>query len=148
MHPPIPSLLMGAALLIAGCSQSPPEEAIQARLDGALAAVEARDTGYFRDLISDAFVDARGLGRDDAINRLRGLFLRYPRIRVIRGFDEIELRGEGAAQVVVTAGLSGDQGRPLAGLSADLYLFELEFTVEADGEWRVIGADYTSVRER
>lgn len=148
MHAPIPSLLVGVALLITGCSQSPPEEAIQARLDAAVAAVEERDTGYFRDLISAAFLDARGLGRDDAINRLRGLFLRYPRIRVIRGFDEIELRGEGAAQVVVTAGLSGDQGRPLAGFSADLYRFELEFAMEADGEWRIIGADYTSARQR
>jgi len=148
MHPPIRSLLIGAAVLIAGCSQSPPEEAIQARLDSAVAAVEERDTGYFRDLISDAFVDARGLSRDDAINRLRGLFLRYPRIRVISGFEEIQLRGEGAAQVVVTAGLSGDQGKPLVGFSADLYRFELEFALEADDEWRVIGADYASARQR
>ncbi len=147
MHFPIPTLLVGAALLIVGCSSSPPEEAVQARLDGAVAAVEQRDTGYFRDLISDAFIDARGLRRDDAINRLRGLFLRYPRIRVIRGFQEIQLAGPGAAQAVITAGLTGDQGQQLVGFSADLYRFELEFALEPDGEWRIIGADYASVRQ-
>ena len=146
MSPLISRLSTVLVLALAGCGQSPPEEAIQARLDGAVAAVEQPDTGYFRDLISEAFVGDRGLGRDDAINRLRGLFLRYPRIRVVRGLQTIELRGDGAAQVTITAGLSGDQGKPLAGFSADLYRFEVEMALEPDGEWRVIGARYGPVR--
>lgn len=141
-------LLALAALTLAGCVSSPPEQAVRQRLDDAIAAVEARDTSYFRDLLSDSFVGARGLGREDAINRIRGLFLAYPRIRAIRGLEEIRIEGERAARVSIQAGLLGDQGGPLAGFSADLYQFELEFAQESDGEWRVIGADYASARAR
>lgn len=132
------------AATIAGCGGSPPEEAVRQRLDDAIEAVEARDTGYFRDLLSDSFVGARGIDREQAINRIRGLFLAYPRIKAIRGLEEVQLEGDRAARVSIRAGLVGDQGKPLAGFSADLYLFELEFAQESDGEWRVIGADYSS----
>ena len=139
-------LLALVAVTLSGCGGSPPEDAVRQRLDGAIAAIEARDTSYFRDLLSESFVGARGLNRQDAINRIRGLFLAYPRIAAIRGVQTIELQGERAARVSIRAGLVGDQGRPLAGFSADLYLFELEFAQESDGEWRLIGADYSSAR--
>lgn len=141
-------LLALGALTLAGCGSSPPDEAVQQRIDGAFAAVEARDTGYFRDLLSADFVGARELNRDAAINRVRGLFLAYPRIGVVRGMEEIQLEGDSAARVRIQAGLVGDQNRPLAGLAADLYHFELEFALEPDGEWRVIGAEYSSVLRR
>ena len=139
-------LLAVVTLTLTGCGGSSPEDALRQRVDDASAAVEERDTGYFRDLLSDSFVSARGLNREAAINRIRGLFLAYPRVAVIRGGQEIELQGDSAAQVRIRAGLVGNQGRPLAGFSADLYLFELEFVRESDGEWRLIGADYSSAR--
>jgi hypothetical protein len=137
-------LLAVTTVTLVGCGGSPPEEAVRQRLDDAITAVEARDTGYFRDLLSTSFVGARGIDREQAINRIRSLFLAYPRIKVVRGLQEVQLEGERAARASIQVGLVGDQGRPLAGFSADLYQFDLEFAQEADGEWRVIGADYSS----
>ena len=137
---------MVLATLLVACSQSDPETEIRARLDEAVAAAEQRDTGFFRDLISQDYRDSRGGRRDDVINRVRGGFLRYPRIRVASQIQDVELQGTEKAQVVVVAGLTGDQGNLLAGLSADLYRFELDMVRDDDGRWRIIAGDWSSVR--
>ena len=139
-------LLVALAVGLFGCTQPDPEKEIEARLSAAAEAAEQRDTGFFRNLVSAAYADAHGNRRREVINRVRGVFLRYPRIHVASRIETIALQGDRSAEVVVLAGLSGDGGSVLAGLSADLYRFELEMVREDDGEWRLIAADWSSVR--
>ena len=131
------------ALCAAGCGTTDPEAEIFERLAAAEEAAEARDTGFFADLIGVSYRDARGNGRDELLRAVRGYFLANQRIEVVSRVDEVVLEGADAARAVVHAGLVGRRtgAALLAGVDADLYRFELEL-VNDDGEWRVIGAEW------
>jgi len=128
-------------LFLSGCATDDPEAALRELVDSAEQAAEARDTGYFRDLIGASFVDNRGNDRGRVIDWLRAYFLANQRIEVVTRLQSIELRGSDAAEVVVLAGVLGrrqDQGL-LQGLDGRLYRLELEL-VSSDGDWQIIGA--------
>ncbi len=133
-----------AAAAIAGCdSGGDSESEIRALLAAAEEAAEARDAGFFGDLLSAAYRDTRGNDRDELIRRVRGYFLANQRIEIVSRVDEVVLEGADAARAVVHAGMLGQRssGQLLDGVDADLYRFELEL-VNNDGEWQVIGADW------
>lgn len=129
--------------VLAGCGTSDPEAAIRKRLADAEAAAEARDTGFFRDLLAEGYRDDRGNGRDDLINRLRGYFLTHSSIEIVSRVDEVTFTGADAARVVVHAGMLGQRaGEPvLLGTEGELYRIGLDL-VDDGGEWRVIGASW------
>jgi hypothetical protein len=131
-----------AAVIVAGCGTSDPEAEIRALLAAAEEAAEARDVGFFSDLVGPGYRDSRGRDRAELLRMLRGLFLANQRIAVVSRVDEVALEGTDAARAVVHAGLLGQRSGAelLAGVDADLYRFELELVNES-GEWRIIGAD-------
>lgn len=133
-----------AAAAIAGCGGvSDPEAEIRARLATAVEAAEARDAGFFGDLLGPAYRDARGNDRDEVVRRVRGYFIANQRIEIVSRVDEVRLEGSDAARAVVHAGILGQRSgaQLLGGVDADLYRFELEL-VNNDGEWQIIGANW------
>jgi hypothetical protein len=131
------------AALGAACSTPDPEAEIRALLAAAEQAAEARDTGFFRDLISAGYRDARGNDREQLVNLVRGLFIANQRVEIVSRIDTVELEGDDAARAVVHAGMLGQRAGAalLSGVAADLYRFELEL-VNDGGEWQIIGATW------
>ena len=136
----IPSLL---AVLASGCGAGDPEVEIRAMLAAAEAAAEARDVGFFGDVLGDNYRDARGNDREEMLRTLRGLFIANQRIEIVSRVDEIVIEGGDAARAVVHAGMVGRRTNAalIDGVDADLYRFELEL-VNDGGNWQVIGADF------
>ena len=134
------SAMLGAG--VQGCAPRDPDGELRAVIEAAESAAEARDTGFFRELLSASYVDARGRRRDDVINLIRGFFLVNSTIEVVNRIDEIVLAGDDAATVTLQAAVVGHApGRSVLGLEADIYRIELEL-VREDDAWRVIGADW------
>jgi hypothetical protein len=133
-----------AAAVVAGCGTNDPEAEIRALLAAAEQAAEARDVGFFRDLVGAGYRDSRGQDRTELLRMLQGFFLANQRIEIVSRVDEVAFEGSDAARAVVHAGLLGQRSGAdlLAGIDADLYRFELEL-VNDDGEWRIIGAAAT-----
>lgn len=133
-----------AAAVLAGCSApTPPEAAVRAWLEAAETAVEERDRGRLVGMLAEHYVDAHGNDRNAVDQRLRLWFLRNREILVASRIQELEIVGGTAAHVVLTAGMAGTDANAF-GLRADAYRFELEL-VEEDGEWLLIGADWSEL---
>lgn len=132
-----------AAALVAGCGSSDSEAEIRALFAAAERAAEARDAGFFGDIVGEGYRDSRGNDRAELVRTLRGYFIVNQRIEVVSRVDEIVLEGGDAARAVVHAGMLGQRsdGDLLAGVNADLYRFEIEL-VNDDGEWQIIGANW------
>jgi hypothetical protein len=131
-----------AAVVVAGCGTSDPEAEIRAMLAAAEEAAEARDVGFFSDLVGPGYRDSRGQDRAELLLRLRGYFIANQRIEFVSRVDDVTLEGADAARAVVHAGLVGQRSGAelLAGVDADLFRFELEL-INDGGGWQVIGAD-------
>lgn len=142
MNKPFLAAAIGAALL-AGCEASEPEAELRALFAAAEEAAEARDAGFFGDLIGEAYRDSRGNDRGEVLRNLRGYFIANQRIEIVSRVDEVALQGSDAARVVVHAGMLGQRTghELLAGVDADLYRFELEL-VNDGGDWQIIGASW------
>ena len=143
------SLLWVVSLIaVAGCGSSDPERDLKERIDAAVNAAEARNTGFFRDLIAPGFVDQRGNDRDAIVALVRGQFLIHQRISVISRVQDIVIAGNDAAETLLVAGMVGSAGQRtgLGGFSADLYRIELEW-VRDGADWRVIGARWSRMGE-
>lgn len=134
-------LIPAVMLVLVGCADQSPESELEHLVGEAQRAAEARQTGFFRDLIADSYVDARGNDREQMIDLIRGYFLANQSIDVFVHVENIELRGTDAAELVVLAGLLArrpDEGL-LAGFDGRLYRLDLELA-ESEGGWQVIGA--------
>ncbi len=140
-------LSTAAALVVAavaGCGGGrDPDADIRALLAGAEQAAEARDAGFFADLVGSGYRDAQGHDRDELLRTLRGYFIANQRVEIVSRIDDVELEGSDAARVVLHAGMLGQRSgaTALAGVDADLYRFELEL-VNDGGDWRIIGAEW------
>jgi hypothetical protein len=136
--------LAGATLAatLAGCTTRDPEGELSGLIDAAESAAEARDTGFFRELLSTSYVDTHGRRREDVIDLIRGFFLVHGTLEVVTRIDEIALDGEDAAAMVLqTAVVGRPQGQSALEIDADFVRLELELVREEDA-WRVIGAEW------
>jgi hypothetical protein len=133
-----------ALTLAGGCGVSDTETELRALLAAAEDAAEARDVGFFGDLLGAAYRDSQGNDREQLLRMLRGYFIANQRIEIVSRVDEVALQGTDAARVVLHAGAVGQRtgAGALAGIDADLYRFELELAVN-DGDWQVIGARWS-----
>jgi len=140
--------LLGLAVC-AGCSGKEPERQIRDRIAAAAEAAEARNSGFFHDLIAAGFVDSRGNDRQAILSMMRSQFRLHPRIHVVSRIETISVESPEVARTVLVAGLAGT-GIPrlqLGELDAGLYRIELEWAWDA-GDWRVIGAQWSAFGER
>jgi len=136
-----PLMLVVSFAALAGCGGSDPEAAVRARLEAAEAAAEARDAGFFGDLIATSYSDSRGNDRAAVMRLVRGYFLANQRVEIVSRVDDVRLMGDDAAEAVVYAGIAGQRSgaERLGGIGVDLYRFDLELVSEG-GEWQIIGA--------
>lgn len=128
------------ASVLAGCAPPEPEAQVRAFLDAAAAAVEARQTSFFRQHISSTYTDAEGRNRDDLLGMVRAYFLINSDIEVISRVADIELAGDDFATVVLQAALIGRRERPgVPDLDADLSTIEVDLARD-EGEWVLVRA--------
>ena len=126
---------------LAACDVDDPTGELQQLIDSAEVAAEERQTGHFRQLLSDHYTDTQGNDRDRMIDIIRGYFLMHASLEVITRVESIELSGVDAAEVTLLAGVIGQRagGSLLGGLDGRLYDLELELVQESGG-WQIIGA--------
>lgn len=131
------------AVAVVGCGTEDPDAALRALIERAEVAAEERDTGFFRNVLSQRYTDRRGNDRDRVIATLRGYFLTHQSIEMVTRIESVSLSGTDAAEVVLHAGVLGRrEGASLVGgLDGELYRIELEL-VNQDGDWQVIGAHW------
>ena len=104
-------------------------------------AAEARDLSGLMALVSPAYDDGQGGGREDLKQYLRGYLVTHQSIHLIARIDSIEFPYEDMADVSLTLGALGreSQGESTFDLAADVYDVDLELQLN-DGEWRVTRA--------
>jgi len=137
----IPRLLvLGLALLAAGCSRTPDEERIRTAIVAMETAVEGRSPRDFMTHVADDFV-----GRDSSFDRaglhnlLRAQFLRNQNVGVLIGPIDVTLQPPRAtARMNVT--LTGGAGGLLPERGA-VYAVETGWK-QTDGEWVLLSASW------
>jgi ketosteroid isomerase-like protein len=137
---------LALALCLAACggSAATPEEEVRALVADFARAADERDAGAALELISDGYADPHGRDKQALHALVVGYFLRHEALHVLARVKQVELaEPPEAARVLAVAALTGapvaDVGE-LAGISADVYRFELEARREGDGRWRVASA--------
>ncbi len=138
-----PLMIVVPFAVLAGCGRTDPEATVRARLEAAEAAAEARDAGFFGDLIAGSYSDSRGNDRTAIMRLVRGYFLANQRVEIVSRVDDVRILGDDAAEAVVYAGIAGQRSgaERLGGIGVNLYRFDLELVSEG-GEWQVIGAKW------
>lgn len=128
------------AFLAWGCGQPVPDP--EARIREALAAAQvAAESGDFEALagwVARDYADQEGRDRRTLLLTLRGLLLRYPRMKLLVSVREIEILSPQLARVRLEV-LSAGAGP--AGLSADAFPVELSLRDEGGG-WQVTRAEW------
>lgn len=133
------ALLALLLLAAAGCTRTPPEEALRDTVREALATIESREAGALADHLAEDFVGPGGLDRDGA-RRLAALhFLRHGDVGVLPGPLDVELQ-ERHARVRFSAVLGGGSGRLLPD-STQVWQVDTGWRLD-DGEWRMTSADW------
>ena len=141
-------LLFTLQLLVAGCSKTPPEQAILDALQNLETAIEAGDTGTVMDTLTDPAEIQRGshsLQRDEVRRLLMGTFLRYPKRQLAITQVNIELDPvtQRHARVTFTAFAWG--GQSMMPDNADSYRVVSDW--REDGEWKIEGLTANGLRE-
>ena len=134
-------LLLVLQLMIAGCSQSPPEEAIRHALDELEQAIEDGDTGTIMDRLTDNANVSRGhpMNRKELQRTLIAAFFRYPKRQVTLAGIRIEVDpvSRKTARVRFTAIVWG--GRNLLPENGDSYQVDSHWVY--DGNWKIVSLD-------
>ena len=141
-------LLIALQLLIAGCTKTPPEQAILDALEKLETAIEAGDTGTVMDALTDPAEIQRGghiLQRDELRRLVMGTFLRYPKRQLALTQINIELDPvtQRHARVTFTAFAWG--GQSMMPDNADSYRVVSDW--REDGEWKIEGLTANGLRE-
>ena len=132
-------LLATLALLSAGCSRTPPEEALRATIAAMENAAETRDAGGLAEHLAEDFAGPGAMDRDGFRRTAALLWLRSRDIGVSLGPLDVEVRGE-HAQVRFTAMTRGGEG--FLPDRAQVYDVDTAWRLEG-GEWRLISARWT-----
>lgn len=127
--------------VLTACGSEDPNAELREFIERTEVAAEERDTGHFRGLVSDRYIDVRGNDRDRLIDIIRGYFLTHQSLEVVTRIESIVLSGADAAEVSLLAGLLGRRAGAslLGGFDGQLYDIELELIREG-GDWQIIGA--------
>ncbi|WP_290536376.1 MULTISPECIES: nuclear transport factor 2 family protein [Alcanivorax] len=141
-------LVFALQLLIAGCTRTPPEQAILEALESLETAIEAGDTGTLMDILTEQADIQRGnhsLQRDEVRRLLMGTFLRYPKRQLAITQVNIELDpvNQRHARVTFTAFAWG--GQDIMPDNADSYRVVSDW--REDGEWKIEGLTANGLRD-
>lgn len=136
-----------ACVWLASCGgpSEGPEAALRSWVAQGQELAEAKDRRGLVDMISPAYVDARGNERDDIGDMFRLYFLRVHTVALVTRIEELNVYGDDAGEVILTVGMAGTHDGTF-GFSADAYRFEMEF--ERDGsDWLLTSARWGEMGE-
>ncbi|MEM1263653.1 MAG: hypothetical protein AAGH76_14730 [Pseudomonadota bacterium] len=139
------ALLAGILLTVCACSDTTdsPEQGIRNWLDESEAALEDGDWRALAEHIASHYEDGRGNDKDRLAGQLRAALLRQGgTIEIVTIVDEIELFGDDAASVVLTARFVSIDKR-LTGAEAGSYRVKLDLAAVGD-DWQVYSARWGS----
>lgn len=128
--------LAAAALTLAACGRTPPEEQLRTRIAELQGAIEQRDLSALQEVMAGDFIGPDGMDRDGARRTAQLMFLRFRDVGVTLGPLDVAMRGEGAI-VRCTAVLAGGAG--VLPESGQVYDVEMGWRLEG-GEWRLVNA--------
>ena len=135
------SVCLTALIFLAACAPADREAEVRAFIAEAVAAIEARRTGFFRAHIDPGYVDSRGQTADQLLDRVRAFFLVNRQVEVFSRVIDVQLNGEDFADVTVQAALIGRR----EGFDLDAELRSIELELVRDGsDWLVIGVDWAA----
>jgi hypothetical protein len=132
-------------LVACGGPSEGPEAALRAWVARGQELAEAKDRRGLVDMISPAYIDARGNERDDISDMFRLYFLRVNKVGLVTNIEELNVYGDDAGEVVLTVGMAGTHDGTF-GFSADAYRFEMEFEHNGD-EWLLTSARWAELGE-
>jgi hypothetical protein len=135
--------LMALALAV-GCGRATtPEDEVRAVIVAAERAAEARDVSGVSDLLTDDFRDARGAGRNEARNQLRGYFIANQSVHLVTRVDSVEFPGTDVARVRATVAMAGREQDPETAFALSAGAYEFDVTLVRDsGDWKVSRASW------
>ena len=135
------SLVCSVVTVLTACGSEDPNTELRELIERTEVAAEERDTGHFRGLVSDRYIDVRGNDRERLIDIVRGYFQTHQSLEVVTRIESIVLSGADVAEVTLLAGMLGRRAGAslLGGLDGQLYDIELELIREG-GDWQIIGA--------
>lgn len=137
----IHSVAVAILLAVSGCSPPDDEAELRELLAAMESAAEARDTGFFRGLIAESYIDASGRRRDEIIDSIRGFFFVNSSVEVVTRVERIEVVADEVAEIGLQAAVIGNSGRGVLGRDADFYTLDLELA-RTGSDWQVIGASW------
>jgi hypothetical protein len=132
------TLLLGAAVLLPGCSRPAPEAALRSAVERMEAAAEARDSSALVADFSEQFVGPDGMDRDQFRRTLAVIWLRNREVGVAVGPLEVAIMGEGARVEFTAATRGGDGWLPDR---AQVYRVKTGWRLEG-GEWKLVSASW------
>lgn len=135
------NLFAAAALAAcaAGCSRTPPEQALREAMAELQAGVEARDADVVEERLAEDFVGPEGLDRDGA-RRIAALqMMRHEKLGLTIGPLDVRVQDDHAT-VRFTAAASGGSGGWVPD-SAQVYEVETGWRLK-EGEWRMTSASW------
>ena len=141
----VAGLVLMLAISACGGPDTDAEEALRAWVNAGQAAAEAKERRKLMSMISPAYSDARGNDRDAVENRFRLYFFRQNTVKLLVSIDDIRVFGDTAAEIDLTAGLTGTNDGAL-GFSASAYRFKLELE-RIDNDWQLISARWGRLGE-
>lgn len=132
-------------LALPSCSGPPqtPEQVLRGTISRATRAAEDREWGELSEIVSGRYRDAQGYDREGVLGLARRVLIAYGSVYVVTRVKTVEFPAPERALVAVIAGMAGRQAGSREDprlLRADLYRFDLEFSEEAPGTWRVTNA--------
>ena len=140
------SATLFCGLVACGDPPTPPEEAVRAWVAEGQRLAEEKDRNGLVGMISPAYEDARGNGRDDIDNLFRIYFLRQNNLKFLTSIDDVRVFGDDAAELDLTVGMAAANDGTF-GFSADAYNFEMELVRDGDdwllisGRWGEVGGE-------
>lgn len=121
-----------ALIGLIACSEPDLDGQLQRFVTETVSAANARDTGYFRGIVADSYVDASGNDRDRIIDLIRGFFFVNAQIEANADIVSVEWSGTESARLVLATSIDGNMNS----ISPQL---ELELLLDGS-DWTVIGA--------
>ena len=134
----VTGLFAALFVLAAGCSRTPPEEALRATIASMEAAAEARDAEALVEVFAEDFAGPGNMDRDQFRRYVALIWLRNREVGVTLGPLEVELVGE-RARVNFTAATAGGDG--FLPDSAQVYQVRTGWRLEGD-DWKLISAEW------
>lgn len=137
-------------LVLTACrSGDTPEEKVWRFVAAGEEAVEARNIGDVKDLISEKYLDEQGRTRRDLVALSARYLYANKNIHVLTRIGELTFPAENRAMLQLYVAMTGQNVSDLDALlnmQADLYLFTMEL-VREDEEWKLLKADWHHARK-